>query len=78
MICLGVTGGIGSGKTTVCKILETLGAQVFYADIEAKRLMVEISSLREKITALLGDECYTQTTNGTWELNSRYIATGIL
>ncbi|HYE58634.1 MAG TPA: dephospho-CoA kinase, partial [Rhodothermales bacterium] len=39
LLTLGVTGGIGAGKTTVCRILERLGARVFYADVEAKRLM---------------------------------------
>jgi dephospho-CoA kinase len=38
MIKIGLTGNIGSGKTTVCKILETLNVPVFYADVEAKKL----------------------------------------
>lgn len=74
MICLGITGGIGSGKTAVCKILETLGAQVFYADIEAKKLMTDTPSLREKVITLLGKECYIKTTDGPWRLNAGYIA----
>ena len=36
---VGITGGIGSGKSTVCKIFETLNVPVFYADNEAKILM---------------------------------------
>lgn len=55
---VGVTGGIGSGKTAVCRLLATLGAQVFYADAEAKRLMVEHPAVREEITAAFGPESY--------------------
>jgi dephospho-CoA kinase len=59
VITLGVTGGIGSGKTTVCGFLEEKGARVFYADIEAKRLMREDASVRAEITETFGDEVYT-------------------
>ena len=59
MTTLGVTGGIGSGKTTVCGFLEEKGARVFYADIEAKRLMQEDASVRAEITETFGDEVYT-------------------
>ncbi len=55
---LGVTGGIGSGKTTVCRILEELGAQAFYADDEAKRLLAEDPSVREGVVRLFGPESY--------------------
>ena len=59
MITLGVTGGIGSGKTTVCGFLEEKRARVFYADIEAKRLMQDDASVRAEITETFGDEVYT-------------------
>ncbi|MBQ4032680.1 MAG: dephospho-CoA kinase, partial [Paludibacteraceae bacterium] len=36
---IGVTGGIGSGKTYICKLLEIAAIPVFYSDVEAKRLM---------------------------------------
>ena len=55
---LGVTGGIGSGKTTVCRILEELGARVFYADDEAKRLLAEDASVRRGVIDLFGPESY--------------------
>lgn len=58
MRTLGVTGGIGSGKTTACRRLEELGAEVFYADREAKRLMVEDVELRRAIAARFGAESY--------------------
>lgn len=58
MTTLGITGGIGSGKTTVCGFLEEQGARVFYADIEAKRLMQEDASVRSEIREAFGDEAY--------------------
>jgi dephospho-CoA kinase len=59
MLKVGITGGIGSGKTTVCKIFEQLGIPVYYADDRAKRLMVEDPQLVRGIMALLGEEAYT-------------------
>jgi dephospho-CoA kinase len=67
---VGLTGGIGSGKTTVAKIFETLGIPVYYADQEAKRLMVEDASLVEAIKELFGEEAYDA--NG--RLNRAFIA----
>ena len=51
---LGVTGGIGSGKTTVCRMLEALGARVFYADLEAKRLMQDDPGARADLVEAFG------------------------
>ena len=67
---LGVTGGIGSGKTTVCHILEELGARVFYADDEGKRLLVDDPEAREEIVKAFGEDSYHR--DGT--LNRRYLA----
>jgi dephospho-CoA kinase len=67
---LGVTGGIGSGKTTVCGFLEEKGARVFYADIEAKRLMQEDDAVRAAIVEEFGDEAYAD--DGA--LNRAYLA----
>lgn len=55
---IGITGGIGSGKTYVCRILERMGVPVFYCDEQAKRLMVESERIREQLTALLGAHVY--------------------
>ncbi len=55
---VGLTGGIGSGKTTVAKIFETLGVPVYYADDAAKRIMNEDETLRGRIIALFGAESY--------------------
>lgn len=58
MTTLGVTGGIGSGKTTVCGFLEDQGARVFYADLEAKRLMQEDPDVRAELVEAFGDATY--------------------
>ncbi len=55
---IGITGGIGSGKTTVCKIFENLGIPVYYADERAKVIMAENESGIKKINKLFGPEAY--------------------
>jgi dephospho-CoA kinase len=66
---VGITGGIGSGKTTVCKIFESLGIPVYYADNEAKRLIEEHPRLVSGYKKLFGDEVYR---NG--KLNKQLVA----
>lgn len=58
MIKVGITGGIGSGKTTFCKEWEDLGAFVLYADDFAKQLMNEDEKLKKNIRSVFGDESY--------------------
>ena len=58
MLKIGLTGGIGSGKSTVAAIFEVLGAPVFYADEEAKRLMNEDPHIQSAIKQLLGENSY--------------------
>ena len=60
MRTLGVTGGIGSGKTTVCGFLEEQGARVFYADTEAKRLMREDPDVQAAIVDAFGEAAYDE------------------
>lgn len=55
---LGVTGGIGSGKTTACGFLEEKGAKVFYADVEAKQLMQSDDGVRAEIVDAFGADAY--------------------
>ncbi|MFQ5446082.1 MAG: dephospho-CoA kinase [Saprospiraceae bacterium] len=55
---IGITGGIGSGKTTICKIFETLSIPVYYADERAKFLMANDVALKAKIKSLLGEAAY--------------------
>lgn len=59
MLKIGLTGGIGSGKSTVAKVFETLGIPVYYADERAKLLMNEDEELKEKIQQTFGAETYT-------------------
>jgi len=59
MLKVGVTGGIGSGKSVVCRVFATLGIPVFNADDAAKYLMSTDASLRAHIVALLGADAYT-------------------
>lgn len=58
MLKVGLTGGIGSGKTTVARIFEILQIPVYYADVQAKLLMHENSALREAITQVFGQQIY--------------------
>lgn len=59
MVLIGVTGGIGSGKSLVCDMFAALGASVFSADASAKTIADTDPSARAEIIALLGDEAYT-------------------
>jgi dephospho-CoA kinase len=67
---IGITGGIGSGKTTVCHIFETLGIPIYYADDRAKALMVENAELVKQIKNLFGEAAYLK--DGA--LNRQHIA----
>ena len=58
MLKIGITGGIGSGKTTVCKLFEKLGVPVYYADDWAKWLMNNHDSLKRQLISNFGDKVY--------------------
>lgn len=70
MLKIGLTGNIGSGKTTVAKVFELLGIPVFYADDEAKNVMVTDTILVDAIKQSFGPESYFE--DGT--LNRKHIA----
>jgi len=70
MLKIGITGNIGSGKSTVARVFELLGVKVFYADAEAKKVMMADELLIEEIKTAFGAEAYA--ING--ELNRKYIA----
>lgn len=72
MLRIGLTGGIGSGKSTVAKVFETLGIPVYYADDAAKRIMNEDEGLRKQVIAHFGDASYE---NG--QLNRAHIASQV-
>lgn len=57
---VGITGGIGSGKSTVCRIFECLGTPVYYADSRARWLTENHSEIRREVVDLLGKEAYTE------------------
>ena len=73
MYTIGLTGGIGSGKTTVARIFECLGIPVYYADIEAKNLIYRNTKLKGQLKNLLGKQAYHR--NG--RPNRQYIASKI-
>lgn len=70
MIKVGITGGIGSGKTTFCKKWEELGAFVLYADDFAKELMASDNELISSIKEVFGNEAYFENGN----LNRAFLA----
>lgn len=59
MLKIGITGGIGSGKTTVCKVFELLGIPVFYADTVAKSIMHTDPVLKDGILKTFGEKSYS-------------------
>jgi len=59
MINVGITGGIGTGKTTVCNAFMQLGIPVFNADIQAKVLMESDLQIRAELINLLGEDIYS-------------------
>ncbi|MDQ6762131.1 MAG: dephospho-CoA kinase [Bacteroidota bacterium] len=69
MLKVGLTGGMGAGKSTVAQIFEVLGIPVYYADDKAKKLMIENEELKASIINSFGAESYI---NGN--LNREYIA----
>lgn len=69
MIKVGITGGIGSGKSTVCRLFACRGVPVYDSDREAKRLMAEDVVLQQAIMARFGEAAYV---NGI--LDRKYLA----
>src|SRR5690606_20719035 len=69
MIIVGLTGGIGSGKTTVAKEFQSLGIPIYIADDEAKKLMNTSKVLKRQLIDLFGEEAYVDNS-----LNRPFIA----
>lgn len=69
MIIVGLTGGIGSGKTTVAKMFQSLGVSIYIADEEAKKMMDTSKTIKRELIRLFGEQAYV---NG--KLNRTYIA----
>jgi len=55
---VGITGGIGSGKSIICSVIEKIGFPVFYSDKEAKEILVSDKDVINKLTSLIGVELY--------------------
>ena len=70
MLKIGITGGIGSGKTTVCNIWQSLGAYILNADDLAKEIMISDASVKKQIKDTFGSESYLE--DGT--LNRQHLA----
>ena len=68
---MGITGGIGSGKTLVCSVLEKFGVPVYYADEEARRLMTTRPELIRQIKDLFGSAAYTGNTLNSYLISER-------
>lgn len=60
MIQIGITGGIGSGKSTICQIIETLGYPVYYSDIRGKYLTSNTLDILQKIRHHFGDDVFDE------------------
>lgn len=69
---VGLTGGIGSGKTTVAQVFKSLGVPVYNADEEAKALMQSSDVIKQKLIHLLGENCYKD-----GQLNRSFIASKV-
>ncbi len=69
MLKIGITGGIGSGKTIICKAFGALGIPVYYADIQAKQLIHTHPALRTKLTEAFGRDTFTNQ-----GYNTQYVA----
>ncbi len=69
MLVVGLTGGIGSGKSTVARMFENLGIPIYYSDIEAKELMHRSKIIKRRLLARFGKEVYKDN-----QLNKPFLA----
>jgi len=72
MKIIGLTGGIGSGKTTVANIFKELEVPVYIADVEAKKIMNTSASIKKALVSLFGKKSYVNN-----ELNRKFIASKV-
>jgi dephospho-CoA kinase len=70
MLRIGITGGIGSGKSVVCRLFQLLGAPVYDSDYRAKWIMAHDESLRAELLAAFGAQTFT----ATGQLDRAYLA----
>ena len=78
----GITGGIGSGKSYVCKLLAERGITVYDCDSAAKRLMRTSADIRQQLTSLIGPDAYLPVSHSAgqdeWQLNKAAVAQFLL
>ena len=67
---IGLTGGIGSGKSTVAGFIEELGFPVYYSDVRAKEIVNDNENLKNEISKLLGENAYDE----SGRYNRKYVA----
>lgn len=72
MKAVGLTGGIGSGKTTVANMFNELGVPIYIADIEAKKLTNTSEEIKKELIEILGDKAYNEQ-----GLNRKFVASQI-
>ena len=73
MKLIGITGGIGSGKSIVCKVFASMGIPIYEADYRAKYLINNDLALKKSIQNLLGEQAYTP----TGEYNRAWVASQV-
>ena len=59
MLQVGISGNIGCGKTTVCRLFELLGVPIYYSDLEAKKLMHEDAEVKQELISVFGKKIYS-------------------
>jgi dephospho-CoA kinase len=72
MFKVGVTGGIGSGKSVVCRIFRNLGVAIYEADNEARRIIVEDPDIRKELVKNFGNKLFSE-----GQLDRKYLAARI-
>ncbi len=70
---IGITGGIGSGKSIVCKVFALLGVPIYEADVRAKYLMNHNQHIKQQLKNAFGNDTYTENE----ELNRRFLAENV-
>jgi dephospho-CoA kinase len=77
MKIVGLTGGIGSGKSTVVRAFEKLGVPTYVADLESKKILELDPIAIEEVTALLGEESHQTLVDGSIKANRAFIASKV-
>ncbi|KQC33245.1 dephospho-CoA kinase [Nonlabens sp. YIK11] len=77
MKIVGLTGGIGSGKSTVARAFQNLGVPVYIADDASKRLLSQHPKAMEQVTSLLGEAAYSKDQHNQYVANKKWIASQV-